>query len=85
VEILKDVRFAIVHVNESEAKEMVTEIKAYPLLAEIRGIKPSDIDALIDVILSFSKLVCDFPEIEDFEIDPIMIFEDRQRKLIHDP
>lgn len=75
VEILKDIRFAIAPVDEREAREMVTEIKTYPLLAGIRGDKPSDIGALVDIILKVSRLVCDFPEIEEFEINPMMVFE----------
>jgi acyl-CoA synthetase (NDP forming) len=75
VEILKDVRFAIAPVNEDEAREMVTEIKTYPLLTGARGAKPSDIDALVDTILRVSRLVCDFPEIEEFEINPLMVLE----------
>lgn len=75
VEILKDIRFAIAPVDEREAREMVTRIKTYPLLAGIRGEKLSDIDALVDIILKVSKLVCDFPEIEEFEINPMIVFE----------
>jgi len=75
IEILKDIRFAIAPVDEREARDMITGIKTYPLLAGIRGEKPSDIDALVDIILRFSNLVCDFPEIEEFEINPMMVFE----------
>ncbi|BBL63166.1 acetate--CoA ligase family protein [Methanosarcina mazei] len=78
VEILKDVRFAIAPVNEKEAREMIKGIKAYPLLAGARGAKPSDIDALVDAILRISRLVCDFPEIEEFEINPMMVLEERK-------
>ena len=76
VEILKDVRFAIAPVNEREAREMITGIKTYPLLAGFRGAKSSDIDALVDVILRVSRLVCDFSEIEEFEINPLTVFEE---------
>jgi len=76
VEILKDVQFAIAPVDEEEARGMVTGIKTYPLLAGARGEKPSDIDALVDVILRVSRLVCDFPEIEEFEINPMMVLEE---------
>ncbi|WP_269849454.1 acetate--CoA ligase family protein [Methanosarcina horonobensis] len=76
VEILKDVMFAIAPVNEKEAREMITGIKTYPLLAGARGAKPSDIDALVDAIIRVSKLVCDFPEIEEFEINPMMVLEE---------
>jgi acetyl-CoA synthetase (ADP-forming) len=75
IEILKDIRFAIAPVDEREARDMITGIKTYPLLAGIRGEKPSDIDALVDIILRVSSLVCDFPEIEEFEINPMMVFE----------
>lgn len=76
VEILKDVKFAIAPVNEKEALEMITGIKTYPLLAGARGEKPSDIAAVAEAILTVSRLVCDFPEIEEFEINPMMVFEE---------
>lgn len=84
VEILKDVRFAIAPVDEREAREMITGIKTYPILAGIRGAKPSDIDALVDVILKFSNLVCDFPDIEELEINPMMVFEEGKGALAVD-
>ncbi len=84
VEILKDIQFAIAPVGEKEAKRMITGIKTYPLLAGVRGAKPSDIDALVDAILKFSRLVCDFPEIEEFEINPMMVFEDGKGALAVD-
>jgi acetyl-CoA synthetase (ADP-forming) len=84
VEILKDVGFAIAPVNDNEAREMITGIKTYPLLAGIRGTKPSDIDALVDVILAVSRFVCHFPEIEEFEINPLMVFEKEKGVLAVD-
>lgn len=84
VEILKDVRFAIAPVNASEAREMITGIKTYPILYGVRGAKLSDIDALVDTILRVSKLVCDFPEIEEFEINPMMVFEEGKGALAVD-
>lgn len=84
VEILKDVRFAIAPVNEREARDMISGIKAYPLLAGFRGSKPSDIDALVDTILRVSRLVCDFSEIKEFEINPMMVFEEGKGALAVD-
>lgn len=84
VEITKDIQFAIAPVDGKEARGMITGIKTYPLLAGVRGAKPSDIDALVDAILKFSRLVCDFPEIEEFEINPMMVFEDGKGALAVD-
>ena len=75
VEILKDVRFAIAPLSEPEARDLITGIKTYPLLAGVRGAEPSDVDALVDSILRISRLVCDFPEIEEFEINPMIVLE----------
>ncbi|HEY3362707.1 MAG TPA: acetate--CoA ligase family protein [Methanosarcina sp.] len=45
-------------------------------LAGIRGARPSDIGALVDTILRVSRLVCDFSEIEECEINPLIVFEE---------
>jgi len=84
IELLKDVRFVIAPVDEREAREMITGIKTYPLLSGIRGEKPSDIDALAETILRVSILVCDFPEIEEFEINSMMVFEEGKGSLAMD-
>ena len=84
VEILKDVRFAIAPVDEREARDLITGIKTYPLLAGVRGAKASDINALVDIILRVSEFVCDFPEIEEFEINPMMVFEEGKGALAVD-
>jgi acetate---CoA ligase (ADP-forming) subunit beta len=75
VEILKDFRFVIDPVNESEAREIITGIKTYPSLAGAIGTKPFDIGALVYVIPRVSRLACDFTEIEEFEISPLMVIE----------
>ncbi|HWQ47607.1 MAG TPA: acetate--CoA ligase family protein [Methanosarcina sp.] len=75
VEILKDVRFAIALVDEKEARKMITGIKTYPASFRNQGKKPYDIGALADTILRVSSLVCDFPDIEALEINPMMVFE----------
>lgn len=75
VEILKDFRFVIDPVNESEAREIITGIKTYPPLAGAMGTKPFDIGVLVYVIPRVSSLACDFTEIEEFEISPLMVIE----------
>lgn len=60
---------------------MITGIKTYLLLAKIRETKPSDIDAFVDVVLRVSRLVCDFSEIKEFEINPLLVFEEERGVL----
>lgn len=84
VEILKDVSFAIAPVNEIEVKEMIEDIKTFELLEGSRGDNPKDIKTISDVILRISQLVTDFPEIAEFEINPLMVFDDGDGALAVD-
>jgi acetyl-CoA synthetase (ADP-forming) len=75
VEILKDVAFRIAPITRSEAKEMITEVKAYPILRGYRGQPPSDVDAIVEILLNTSKLVMAYPEIKELDLNPIMVYE----------
>ncbi|MEM3578598.1 MAG: acetate--CoA ligase family protein [Candidatus Bathyarchaeia archaeon] len=75
VEILKDVTFRIAPITEVEAREMLTEIKAYPLLKGYRNQPPADIEAIIKILLNTSKLVTEYPEIKELDLNPIMVYE----------
>jgi len=75
VEVLKDVTFRIAPITESDAREMITEVKAYPILKGYRGQPPADIDAIVNILLSTSKLVMDHLEIKELDLNPIMVYE----------
>jgi len=75
VEVLKDVAFRVAPISRQEALELVREIRSYNLLRGVRGEKPADIDALVDVLLRVSQLVTDFPTIVEMDINPLMVLE----------
>jgi len=75
VEVLKDVTFRIVPITESDAREMITEVKAYPILKGYRGQPPADIDTIVNILLNTSKLVMDHQEIKELDLNPIMVYE----------
>jgi acyl-CoA synthetase (NDP forming) len=75
VEIMKDVTFRIAPINEEEAREMITEVKAYPLLKGYRNSPPADIDAIVKILLSTSRLVTEHQEIKELDLNPIMVYE----------
>jgi len=76
VELLKDVTFRVAPITREDAHEMVTEVKAYPLLKGYRNTPPADIDAIINILLSTSKLIMDYPEIKELDLNPIMAYKD---------
>jgi 4-hydroxybutyryl-CoA synthetase (ADP-forming) len=73
VEVLKDVVFRLAPIDEHEANRMVHSIKGFRLLKGVRGESPSDIGALVDSLLRISQLVSEFPEISEFDMNPLMV------------
>ena len=75
VEVLKDVTFRVAPIAEDEAQEMISEVKAYPLLKGYRNTPPVDIDAITKILLSTSRLVMEHQEIKELDLNPIMVYE----------
>jgi acyl-CoA synthetase (NDP forming) len=75
VEVLKDVVFRIAPVTKQEAEVMIKEIKAYPVLKGYRNQPPLDINAISDTIVKTSKLVTDYQEIKELDLNPVMVYE----------
>jgi 4-hydroxybutyryl-CoA synthetase (ADP-forming) len=76
VEVLRDVVFRIVPIDEQEAINMVESIKTIKLLKGVRGEKSSDLRAISDSLQRLSQLVVDFPEIKEFDINPLLVLEE---------
>ncbi len=74
VEILKDVNFRVAPITTEDAREMITQLKAYPLLKGYRNTPPVDIDALVEILCSTSRLVMDNPEIKELDLNPVMAY-----------
>jgi acetate---CoA ligase (ADP-forming) subunit beta len=76
VEIIKDVSFRIVPLLKNDAKEMVREIKGFPLLNGYRGSEPVDIANLENLLLKVSQFVEQHPEIKELDLNPIFAYRD---------
>ena len=77
VEVLKDVSFRIVPVTERDAREMIKEIKGYPILEWYRGQKPASIPALEKLIVEVSQFVEKNPQIKEIDLNPIFAYPDK--------
>lgn len=75
-EALQDVSFRVTPLDRRDAWGMITEIKAHNLLRGVRGERPSDLEAVVEALLRLAQLVTDFPEILEFEINPLAVFEE---------
>lgn len=76
VEVLKDVSFGIVPLTRRDAKEMLREIKGYPLLEGYRGREKVDVSTLESWLLKISDFVERYPEIKELDLNPIFAYSD---------
>ena len=77
MEILEDVVFKLSPVTNVEAWEMLSSIKAAPLLEGVRGHEGVDREGIIAVIQRLSQLVTDLPVIQEIDLNPIVAYGDR--------
>ncbi len=77
VEVLKDVSFRIVPVTARDAREMIREIKGYPILEGYRGQKPASIPALEKLIVKVSQFIEKNPQIKELDLNPIFAYPDK--------
>ena len=77
VEVLKDISLRVAPLSTSDAEQMVKEIKGYQILQGVRGKKPSDIAAIVDVLLRISRLAQDCKDtITEIDINPLIVFDE---------
>jgi len=75
VEIFKDVTLRIAPIVEQDAREMIHEIKAYPVLKGYRGQPPADEDIIVEILLRASDLMMENPDINQMDLNPVMIYD----------
>lgn len=81
VNLLKDVSFRLVDgLTQGEIDSMIAETKAYTLLRGYRGEKPADIDAVLKIMGRVAKLVSDFPEINEIDINPVFAYNQESQR-----
>jgi acetyltransferase len=54
---------------------MMEETKVYKLLKGYRNLPPANIKLLEEIIVRFSQMLVDFPQLKEFEINPLFINE----------
>ncbi len=77
VEVLKDVTFRVTPVSMQQSQQMLSEIRAAPILAGVRGEAPRDREALAKVICSYSTMILDLAdEISESDANPVLVYEE---------
>ncbi|MEW6522088.1 MAG: acetate--CoA ligase alpha subunit [Bacillota bacterium] len=75
VNLLKDVSFRLAHgLSRAAIQAMIDETKAQTLLRGFRGAPPADLEAVMELIARVARLVRDFPEITELDMNPVLAY-----------
>jgi acetyl coenzyme A synthetase (ADP forming)-like protein len=75
VELSRDLAVRVAPLSDADARAMVRELAAFPLLDGFRGAARRDVGALQDVILRVSLLAAEQPAVVELDCNPVMVLE----------
>jgi acetyltransferase len=75
VEIMGDRAVALPPLNNFLVRELIQETRIARMLGAFRNMTPANMDALEDVLLRVSEMVCELPLLKEMDINPLIIDE----------
>ena len=80
-ELIKDFSIGLPPLNQTLAKILMQDTKVYKMLQGFRGKPAADFERIEEILVNFSNLVVDFPEIAEIDINPLAISSGRASAL----
>jgi acetyltransferase len=77
VEIFKDRALALPPLTRTLARRLMERTQIYQALQGVRGQRPVNLDALETLLVRFSQLVSDMPDIQEIDINPLLATPER--------
>jgi acetyltransferase len=74
-EIYKDVVFRLPPLHQEEILEMVSDLKGQALLKGYRGLKPVNMESLVDWLIKLGWLGLNFEKIKEIDVNPLLIVD----------
>lgn len=75
-ELFADRALELPPLSERLARRMLQSLRSWPLLRGYRGRPAMNIDKLLEILMRFSYLVADYPEIEELDVNPLLVTPD---------
>jgi acetyltransferase len=75
VELFKDFSIGLPPLNQTLARRLMEGTKVYQLLKGYRNLPPANIKLLEELIVRFSQLLIDFPQLKEVDLNPLLIDE----------
>ncbi|MBU1777358.1 MAG: bifunctional acetate--CoA ligase family protein/GNAT family N-acetyltransferase [Gammaproteobacteria bacterium] len=75
VEIMADRAVALPQLNSFLVRELIRETRISKMLGAFRNMLPANMEALEDVLLRVSEMVCELPLLKEMDINPLILDE----------
>jgi acetyltransferase len=76
-EVFRDIAIGLPPLNQTLARRLMEGTRVFKLLQGFEDRPPADLDQLEQILVTFSNLIVDFPEILEVDLNPIAISEGR--------
>jgi len=73
VEMLRDFSVGLPPLNQTLARLLMEETGVYRMLQGFRGKQPADLRQIQQILVGFSRMIVDFPEILEMDINPLAV------------
>ena len=84
VEILEETSVRVAPITRREAEEMIFSLRGSQILRGARGLRPMDVESVIESLLRLSQLLTDFPQIAEVDINPLRVLHEGEGCLALD-
>jgi acetyltransferase len=75
VEVFKDFAIGLPPLNQTLARRIMEETKVFQLLKGFRSMPPANVKQLEEIMVRFSQMLVDFPQLKEVDINPILVNE----------
>ncbi len=76
-EVLKDVSFRRAPLKESDAMEMMREIKGNKIIDALRGMEAVDIKTLAGMLIEIGRIGLEYNRVREIDINPVIIHQSK--------
>lgn len=83
-EVLQDVSLRVAPMDAAMARDLMAETKIGRILAGLRGRPPADLDGLARALVALSRLLERFPQIQEVDLNPTLLFPGKPGLLVLD-
>ena len=70
----EDVSLRVAPVSQAMARDLVGETRLGRILAGLRGQPAADLDRLAQALAALSRLLVQFPQIQEVDLNPVLLF-----------